>query len=320
MAHSGPDGPAASLQRHDDTTEGIPPQNERKFIVFESSLKELLSTCRKCFAACKTASSVYGTLLQVQTVCTNNHVLSWKSQPLINGKPAGNVLMSAGILFSGTSHITVLRMFEHINLQVFMPRTFFNYQRAYLLPAIDKIWHQQQNKLFRQLHGCSVDLAGDGRCDSPGFSAKFMTYSLHVTQVNKILHFEQVQVGECADVKSSTSMEKHAFVKCLDLVKKRGLRVTSVTTDRHVQVTKYSRTQEPTIPHFYDAWHISKGTPAHKKFANAVMAPRLLKDIRQLAPSTHTFSLEASQSVLIGFAAKSVCFSSDGMRARGPPV
>ncbi|CAN7939890.1 unnamed protein product [Ixodes pacificus] len=46
------------------------------------------------------------------------------------------------------------------------------------------------------------------------------------------------------------------------------------------------------------------------------MAPRLLKDIRQLAPSTHTFSLEAFHSVLIGFAPKSVCFSSDGMRAR----
>ncbi|KAL3184466.1 hypothetical protein MRX96_031758 [Rhipicephalus microplus] len=40
-----------------------------------------------------------------------------KSQPLINGKPAGNMLMSAGILFSGTSPITVLHMFEHINLQ-----------------------------------------------------------------------------------------------------------------------------------------------------------------------------------------------------------
>ncbi|KAH6926662.1 hypothetical protein HPB50_021177 [Hyalomma asiaticum] len=34
------------------------------------------------------------------------------------------------------------------------------------------------------------------------------------------------------------------------------------------------------------------GTPVHDKFTDVVMAPRLLKDIRQLAPSTHTFSLE----------------------------
>lgn len=46
------------------------------------------------------------------------------------------------------------------------------------------------------------------------------------------------------------------------------------------------------------------------------MAPRLLKDIRQLAPSTHTFSLESFHSVLIGFAPKSVSFSPNGMRAR----
>ncbi|XP_077544609.1 uncharacterized protein LOC144157685 [Haemaphysalis longicornis] len=46
------------------------------------------------------------------------------------------------------------------------------------------------------------------------------------------------------------------------------------------------------------------------------MAPHLLKDIRQLAPSTHPFSLEAFHSVLIGFAPKSVAFSPDGMRAR----
>ncbi|XP_049272590.1 uncharacterized protein LOC119397635 [Rhipicephalus sanguineus] len=187
------------------------------------------------------------------------------------------------------------------------------------------------------------------------------------------------------------------FVKSLDVVKKKGLNVMSLTTDRHVQVTKYLKTQEPTIPHYYDAWHITNGikkklaahtkragcsvlelwiqpatnhlqwcaamsdgdaelltdmwksmewhvanvhtghpglythcahgdlgemqwlvpgTPAHQKFAAVVMAPRFLKGIRQLAPSTHTFSLEAFHIVLIGFAPKSVCFSPDGMRTR----
>ncbi|CAN7944942.1 unnamed protein product [Ixodes pacificus] len=224
-----------------------------------------------------------------------------------------------------------------------------------------------------------------------------MTYSLHAAQLNKILHFEQVQVGECAEVKSSTSMEKHAFLKCLKKVKDRGLSVVSMTTDRHVQVAKHMRTEEPTIRHYFDGWHISKGikkklgahakragcsvldiwiqpasnhlfwcaalsdgnqellldmwksvqthvankhtdhpglythcahedlgerewlvpgTRAHDKFVEVTMAPRLLKHIRKLAPSTHTFSLEAFHSVLIGFAPKSVCFSSDGMRAR----
>ncbi|KAH6920774.1 hypothetical protein HPB50_028237 [Hyalomma asiaticum] len=139
------------------------------------------------------------------------------------------------------------------------------------LMQLFKIWHQQQEELFHQLQGCNVDLAGDGRCDSPGFSAKFMTYSLHVAQLNKILHFEQVQVGECEDVKSSTCMEKYAFVKSLKVVKERRLKVTSVTTDRHVQITKHMRMNEPTVKHYFDAWHISKGIKkklaAHSKRA-----------------------------------------------------
>ncbi|XP_077523033.1 uncharacterized protein LOC144133822 [Amblyomma americanum] len=188
-----------------------------------------------------------------ETLCANHQFLTWSSQPMINDKAAGNVLMSAAMLFAGTSPTSVPRMFNYVNVQVFTSRTFYNYQRGYLLPAIDK------EELFRQLEGCTVDLAGDGRCDSPGFCAKFLTYSLHVAQLNKILHFEQVQVGECADVQSSTSMEKFAFVKSLNMVKERGLKVASVTTDRHGQVTKYMRTQEPTIRHYYDCWHISKG-------------------------------------------------------------
>lgn len=64
------------------------------------------------------------------------------------------------------------------------------------------------------------------------------------------------------------------------------------------------------------ALFINTGSRAHDKFVEVTMAPRLLKDIRQLAPSTHTFSLEAFHSVLIGFAPKSVCFQPDGMRAR----
>ncbi|KAG0434535.1 hypothetical protein HPB47_019034 [Ixodes persulcatus] len=112
-----------------------------------------------------------------------------------------------------------------------------------------KIWQQQQDELFGELVGTEVDLAGDGRYDSPGFCAKYMTHSLHATQVNKILHFEQVQVEEHC----------HELSKCLEKVKGQGHKVASVTTDRHVQVTKYMRTEEPTIQHYFDRWHISKG-------------------------------------------------------------
>lgn len=55
-------------------------------------------------------------------------------------------------------------------------------------------WSQQE-KLFTELQGQDVDMAGNGQCDSSGFSAKCMTDSIHVAQL-KIRHFEQVQIRE----------------------------------------------------------------------------------------------------------------------------
>lgn len=53
--------------------------------------------------------------------------------------------------------------------------------------------------------------------------------------------------------------------------------------------------------------------PAHDKFREVTKAPRLLKDSRQLAPSTHTFTLEAFHTVLIVLAPKSVASPDGGL-------
>ncbi|KAM7313252.1 hypothetical protein ISCGN_003129 [Ixodes scapularis] len=55
---------------------------------------------------------------------------------------------------------------------------------------------QEQQDLVRQLEDQVVDITTDGRFDSPGFSAKLLTYTAHVEQINKILHSIQVQLGE----------------------------------------------------------------------------------------------------------------------------
>ncbi|KAG0434002.1 hypothetical protein HPB47_019422 [Ixodes persulcatus] len=56
----------------------------------------------------------------------------------MNGKTAGNVLVSAGIVFTGASPTSVLRTLEHISIHMFTPRTSCSYQRGYLLPAISE--------------------------------------------------------------------------------------------------------------------------------------------------------------------------------------
>ncbi|KAG0439632.1 hypothetical protein HPB47_016575, partial [Ixodes persulcatus] len=109
-----------------------------------------------------------------------------------------------------------------------------------------------------------VDIAGDGRGDVPGFPAKYLTFSLHAAQLKKILHLEHVQVGEVSSSYHGSlalhKSSKHVFLECLEKVKDRGLNVVSLTIDRHVQVAKHMRTEEPAIRHSFYSWHLSKNT------------------------------------------------------------
>ena len=51
-------------------------------------------------------------------------------------------------------------------------------------------------KLLDKYRTKQLVLAGDGRCDSPGKSAKYYTYSVMETELNLILHFENVDKRE----------------------------------------------------------------------------------------------------------------------------
>ncbi|KAH7954948.1 hypothetical protein HPB49_023108 [Dermacentor silvarum] len=87
-----------------------PLHTERKFIVFESCRWELLTACKICGQAVGDISSrVMGTLLTVERICDKEHMLQWRSQPLVHGSTAGNILLAAGVPFSGCALAATLR-------------------------------------------------------------------------------------------------------------------------------------------------------------------------------------------------------------------
>ncbi|XP_040076383.3 uncharacterized protein LOC8034621 [Ixodes scapularis] len=248
------------------TVSGEPDYKERKFLVFESSLRQLFAVCQTCYSPCSVSLSTIGTLLTVHTSCPAGHKNRWDSQPYINGRPLGNLLITSFVLFTGASPTITLRLLRLMNIVVISMKTYTNYQRAILIPAVEQVWEEEQEKLLGELRDQPLDLAGDGRCDSPGYSAKYLTYSLHAPHVNKIVHLEQVQVGECEAVPNSGSMEKEGLIRSLAFAREKELTVRSLATDRHRSIAKHMREKEPAVLHFFDVWHVSKSV---KKSLNA---------------------------------------------------
>ena len=192
-----------------------------------------------------------------KTICVKGHVRVWVNQPYLGKMPAGNLETASAILFAGCSPTKVLNFLKHANIASMSIRTYFNLQRSYAVPAINHLWNKTQTKHFEMLRnsGEEVDIGGDARCDSPGHSAKYATYSIMDLNSKKVLHSELIQ---CNETTSSNAMELEGAKRCMDKIIGEGIPIRSFTTDRHPSIRKWMREAFPHIRHFFDCWHIAK--------------------------------------------------------------
>ena len=137
-------------------------------MVFESNLLELFQTCNKCLApSAPRVEKAVGSMIVIVSKCLKGHTKTWESQRCDGKLPWGNMLCAAGTLFTGSNPARVAAFFKHI----------------------------EQLSLLQSLQGKAIALGGDGRCDSPGYSAKYGAYNLVELDLNKVLVVELVQVS-----------------------------------------------------------------------------------------------------------------------------
>ena len=123
--------------------------NERKFLVFESCLKMLLTLCSICGAAISEwKETTSGSMLSVKMMCINSHQTCWSSQPLIKNIAAGNLLSSAAILFSGNTFSRIAQFASFLNLKFFSHTTYYNIQNKYLFPVVNKAWNEEKTSVL----------------------------------------------------------------------------------------------------------------------------------------------------------------------------
>ena len=223
-------------------------KNERKFIVFESMLDQLFISCRTCGSLCEIEKSNRGSMVTVKATCFNNHTYQWNSQPELHNKPAGDILIPAATVITGGSFESTKQFASALNLNFVNKQQFYDVQKEIVFPVIEKSYNMQQKEIVEKIkkEKNPIDLCGDGRSDSPGHSAKYGTYTL---MDEKIVDFSLVQVSE---VSSSNAMENEGCQRSINKVTSQGIKIRSLTTDRHTQITAELRKKYPQIVHQYD--------------------------------------------------------------------
>ena len=190
---------------------------EPKYLVFWSSLLLLFRHCFNCKEKTKiTSVRTRGTVLVVTVKCHNKHIHTWRSQPMINNKGAGNILLSRAIMYTGNTFKRLSEMFDSINIPHFSRTLFYSIQKTLLFPTLNSFYKRYRSKI---INICTTreenNFIGDGRSDSPGCSAKYGTYSLMSPDLNKIVDFFVVHVSTA---RNSSRMEKKGCKLCLKYI------------------------------------------------------------------------------------------------------
>ena len=118
--------------------EGTKPADEPKFVIFYNMLVAIFQLfCFHCKWE-KPSVEVYqiGTLANVTQNCNHcGRVYKWKSQPSMFTKhPAGNVMMSFGIMVSGAKISQTLLMFRHMGLSATLLEPTIIIRRSFTSP------------------------------------------------------------------------------------------------------------------------------------------------------------------------------------------
>ena len=251
------DGTESSVSYSTESEVGIGPHEDQKYLVFRSCLSSLFKHCLSCGDMVSSfEESTSGSLLTVKLFCINGHKSFWNSQPFINKIPAGNLLTSSAILFSGNTFSRINQLASFLKLKFFSHVTYYNIQRKYLFPVVNKAWVEEKAELINSIkeEGVPVNLSGDGRCDSPGHNAKYGTYTL-MSEAGKILSFNIVQVTE---VTSSNAMEREGFERCYQDLKDNEVDIHRIATDRHVSIASTMAKNHQETLHQFDVWHFAK--------------------------------------------------------------
>ena len=258
MSIDEPNSDSMSSQCSDSTIPDV--SANRLLIIEEAKLMQLCQVCSNCGGRCLASlDSVIGTMVIITQCCgVCGKTFVFESQSRTGNIPIGNILTSTAIIMSGSMPTKALRMFKFMNVPNISLDTYMRHQKCYLHPAIMTKWSETQTQLLdtASMNGEKLVLGGDGRCNSPGHNAKYLSYTLMDLKKNQIVDVEMVQSNEVAN---SCGMEKEGLIRAIKVLELADVHVDTIVTDRHPQIMKWIRENLTDVKHEIDVWHVAKG-------------------------------------------------------------
>ncbi|XP_053387141.1 uncharacterized protein LOC128550965 [Mercenaria mercenaria] len=234
-------------------------------LVSEASLRALakkipITECenKSCKETVSLSSRKNASGITLNWMCPKSHnSLTWTSQPVLpNGVMVGNFKICAAIVMSGNNYSKVALMAKFMRLGFPSASMFDRIQGQYIIPEVDRYWLTIKQSTQEELRATSIVVAGDGRMDCPGHSAKYCTYTVMNQTDKKIVSMEVIDKRE-VQLKSG-QLEVRGFRKTMDDIKDAGIEVKEIVTDAHPQISSIMRKDFPDIRHSWDMWHGAK--------------------------------------------------------------
>ena len=147
------------------------------FVVYWTCLKSLFCKCLTCSSPSSIVKCfVTGSLLSVKSLCLNGHSTVWRSQPLIKRHSHGNVTLAASVLLSANTFSSICTYFKLAGIQWIGKTRHYHIQKRYLIGVVNEAWLNEKRVIISEVQNQSeCKISGDGRCDSPGHNAKYLT-------------------------------------------------------------------------------------------------------------------------------------------------
>ena len=141
------------------------------------------------------------------------------------------VLLASSVLLYGNNFEKVSLLARNMNLKYVSSTTFSGIHSLYSLPRIRELWNKMKEIIWKVFENDVLVVCGEGRMNSPGFSAKYCVYTMMEHYLNVIVDLEVVNKREAGG--TSTLMEKigckrllERMMDCLDF----GDLVTNAST------------------------------------------------------------------------------------------